>query len=173
MSGNYFKNSFPNLFVFCTSLLMLGCSREVSSDGFWGNSKNKLRIHVEVTAKASNEHWVQVAFQNISDKPIQVWESGFWPNIMLHCVDGSGKSAETTVEGRNLLKAFSPGGSRTKNYLVRLLPKQIHYGDSVLLERVFELVPHNTYYVSVIYEETWAGGWTGSVTSNIITAKME
>jgi len=154
-------------------LILAACSHDRQNDGYWGASKDMLRMHVEVTKQANGKHWVEVEFQNISDKPMQIWESGFWPNTKLQCRDTSGKEASTTPEGEMLLKAFSPGGSRLKNYLRSFAPGQTHYGDSVELERVYELEPNTTYEVSTIYQETWTGGWTGAITSNMVSIRAE
>jgi hypothetical protein len=40
--------------------------------------------------------------------------------------------------------------------------------DHVLLETIYVLRQGHTYSVQVVYEETWPGGWTGSVTSNVV-----
>jgi hypothetical protein len=159
--------------LFASLLVMTGCGHDVHGDGYWGDSSNMLRLHIEVTKRASNQHWVSVVFQNISKEQMRIWESGFWPNTMLQCFDDSGRNAETTIEGINLLKSFTPGGSRDKNYLVSLAPNQTHRSDPVLLERVFKLHSPKTYHVRVIYEERWAGGWTGSVTSNVVDVKVD
>jgi len=86
-------------------------------------------------------------------------------------VDRSGKTPQITSRGTNLLNAFSPGGSRDKNYQVKLEQGQVHHSDTVLLEDVYRLAPNQNYYVSAVYEEKWIDGWTGSVTSNVVRVK--
>jgi hypothetical protein len=62
---------------------------------------------------------------NASGDPVTIWVSGFWPNHRIIVRDEGGDEAPLTELGRSLMRAFSPGGGRDKNF-----PRVIQPGDS-------------------------------------------
>src|SRR5262249_7152167 len=58
--------------------------------------------------------------KNVSKEEQTIWHSGFWANHQIIVKDTAGKEPALTDFGKQLRKAFSPGGERFKNVAVKV-----------------------------------------------------
>jgi hypothetical protein len=92
-------------------------------------------------------------FTNLSDQPVTIWQSGFWPNHRVLLTDEEGREPPLTNEGRERLAAFSPEGERSKN-----VPRVLQAGRSMVEMRSLDLtelyeVKKGRYRVRVTYHD--------------------
>ncbi len=111
--------------------------------------------------------------RNISDAPITIWNSGFWPNHRIRVCDSIGRLIKLTDFGRVRYEAFDPGGERSKNYPSTIAPGTIDDSASPQdLAKLYEVTERGTYSVQVVYEE-YQGDWEGQLWSNVIVFTIE
>jgi RNA polymerase sigma factor (sigma-70 family) len=110
---------------------------------------------------------VSYVVKNVSKEEQTLWHSGFWPNHQVIVHDLFGKEAPLTNFGRQARRAFSPGGVRDENALVKVPPggEDATEGKYDLL-RLYDLSRPGVYTVQYIYQEKW-GGWEGRLPSNV------
>jgi len=139
----------------------------------WGEAHNGLRIHIDTVFQAKQGPKIILFFQNSSEKPLQFYQSWFWLNTAIQCLTiETGENAKPTPEGKHLLDLLSPGGVRSRNVLVTLSPGQVYEGESVELQNVYHLAKGLSYRVKCVYTEALAGGWSGAITSNISSFRV-
>jgi RNA polymerase sigma factor (sigma-70 family) len=109
---------------------------------------------------------VNYVLKNVSKEEQTIWHSGFWPNHLIVVKDADGKEPDLTDFGKQLRKAFSPGGERGKN-----APVKVPAGDEdAAYEKydvtwLYNISKSGRYTVQYIYEEK-QGGWEGRLPSN-------
>lgn len=135
------------------------------STGCVGKKPLALYLNVEPSPEG---YWVHALFQNVGKPDLTIWESGFWPNTRIVFRDVEGNVPPLTARGKQQAGAFSPGGTRDKNYPVTLKRYEVHRGDPVLLDAVFVLDRSKSYFVQIVYEEAQDNGWKGLVMSNVV-----
>ena len=100
---------------------------------------------------------LECEFQNRSESPTTIWQSGFWPNHSVVVRDQRGVEPPLTEFGRERRARFSPGGQREKNFPLPVAPGSSFplagKGSAIVdLAKLYELVP-GRYRVVVTYEE--------------------
>jgi hypothetical protein len=138
------------------------------ADDFGAEVKG-LRTNVSLAkAKFALGEAIQVKYvvKNVSKEEQTVWHSGFWPNHLIVVKDVDGKEPALTEFGKQLRKAFSPGGKRGKN-----APVKVPAGGEDTAYENYDVTWHynisksGRYTVQYIYEER-QGGWEGRLPSN-------
>jgi RNA polymerase sigma factor (sigma-70 family) len=109
---------------------------------------------------------VEYMVKNVTKEEQTIWHSGFWPNHLIVVKDADGKEPALTEFGKQLRKAFSPGGERFKNSPVKVPPG----GEDAAYEKydltwLYNIGKSGRYTVQYIYEEK-QGGWEGRLPSN-------
>ncbi len=94
------------------------------------------------------------AKQNTGPETMQVWHSGFWPNHRILVLDAAGKTPKMTEMGKSGLAAYSPRGSRDKNFEWQLKPGEVDESEGNYdLATLFTFTKVGRYSVQVEYEE--------------------
>ena len=154
---------------------------EPSAEGFaWGRETNGLTSRIW-----SAEHQFKVgapipiwhAKKNVSKESMVVWRSAFWPNTRGFVFDHRGNEVTPTEAGRQVIRAFSPGGERAKNvaWTVEAGEEEPHV--AVELTRYFQLSQSGLYSVQFLYEEYQEDAlgmraWRGQCWSNVLSFEV-
>ncbi len=127
----------------------------------------QLRIWTDRTIFSNDDPiWIKLSFKNTSSQEVAFWQSGFWPNTRIEVYDFKMKPVAQTLEGKEKLKMFAPGGERNKNFEVKLRSGDIYELDPIEIRTLFELKPNHAYFVVACYEEHQMDGWNGRLVSN-------
>jgi hypothetical protein len=116
---------------------------------------------------------VSYSVKNLAKTPTRIWHSGFWPNHQIRVCDQNGKLAPLRAFGQERFKAFSPGGSRHKNFSVDIKPGDEDKSDGGLqdIAELYDLSAPGIYSVQALYEE-YQGGWEGQLWSNVLIIQI-
>ena len=111
--------------------------------------------------------------KNFATTPTRIWQSGFWANHQIRVCDQNGKLVALRAFGQERFKAFSPGGSRNKNFPIDINPgsEDKSDGDMQDITRLYDLSSPGIYSVQALYEE-YQGGWEGQLWSNVIIIQI-
>lgn len=126
----------------------------------WGKEAAGLRSRIWADKRrfnATEPVVIHYAVRNVSDKPMIVWHSGFWPNHRIDVVGPDGQPAKFADGGEARWKAFTPGGTREKNAPFTLQPGSID--DAYVaynLRDIFAISAPGEYRVQYVYQEAKA-----------------
>lgn len=167
-------------FAVCLLVLLISISaysnRESGKGDMCGEEVSGLRSCIWLDSQtfgSKQKILVHYRIQNVSGSEIALWQSGFWPNNKIVALDDHGASVKLTREGRQKLAAFSPGGERTKNFLMRLKSNESFDVTTLDLRKLFVFESPGNYTVRFLYEEYQDGGWQGKLTSNELRFRIE
>jgi hypothetical protein len=123
----------------------------------WGEDAAGLRSRIWTDKLRFGKHEpivVHYAIQNVADKPLTVWHSGFWPNHRIDLTGPDGQPAKFVAGGEARRKAFSPGGTREKNAPLTLQPGATDDAyEAYNLRDIYVLSAPGKYLVQYIYQE--------------------
>jgi hypothetical protein len=123
----------------------------------WGENAAGLRSRIWADKQqfAHNEPVaIHYAIQNVSDKPITIWHSGFWPNHRIDLTGPDGRPGKLIAGDEAGWKSFSPGGTREKNAPFVLAPGATDDAyEAYDLRPIYDMRASGTYAVQYVYQD--------------------
>jgi hypothetical protein len=164
----------PSMKSLLACVLVLAASCAIGFAVPSGEPSKGLATRIELAAtKFAVGDSIEVRYTktNVSEKPLSVWHSGFWPNHRIRVCDQLGALAPLTEQGKLRFKAFAPGGARDKNFPNELAPGKDAPEPAYNLLDMYDLKKPGLYSVQYLYEE-YQSGWQGQVWSNVVIIEI-
>jgi hypothetical protein len=160
--------------LLCTALLVALAFLQPGLAAPAGEPSKGLVTRLEIAEtkfKVGEPIQVRYTKTNVSDRPLTLWHSGFWPNHRIRVCDQRGELAPLTEQGQLRFKAFAPGGGRDKNFPNELAPGKDAPEPAYNLLDLYDLRKPGLYSVQYLYEE-YQSGWQGQVWSNVLVIEI-